>query len=440
MKPDLLEKYDVQVPRYTSYPTAPHFNEGVDGDAYRGWLGELDGDAPLSLYFHVPFCDTLCWFCGCYTKLAQRYEPVADYLSHLLDEIDLVADALPGRMAARHLHWGGGSPTILTGEDWRRTFERIRARFDIAPGAEAAVELDPRDTKEDYVAALAEAGVNRASIGVQDFDDAVQKAINRIQPFEVTERVVGWLRKYGIDALNLDLMYGLPFQTEAGVRAMAVSALALKPARVALFGYAHVPWMKTHQRLIDEAALPDVRQRLAQFTAAADVLADAGYVRVGLDHFAHPDDSMAKALLGGTLKRNFQGYTSDAGAALIGMGASAIGSLPQGYAQNQQPLRQYKDAVAGGAFPIARGFQLSDEDRARRAVIERLMCDMAVEVDPDAYSFELDSIRPMADDGLVEIDGGAIAITEDGRPFMRLVAAAFDTYLNRSEKRHSKAV
>ena len=225
--PSFAQYLDRQVPRYTSYPTAPHFSGAVDGSAYGRWLAGLDPDLPLSLYFHIPFCDTLCWFCGCHTTIVKSYAPVAAYLDRLLAEVARVADALPGRFAVRHIHWGGGSPTILTGEDWSRTMAALRARFDIAAGAEIAVELDPRDTTEAYVRALAAAGVNRCSLGVQDFDPEVQKAVNRIQPFEVTARVVGWLRGHGIQALNIDLMYGLPFQTEEGVAAMADKALTL---------------------------------------------------------------------------------------------------------------------------------------------------------------------------------------------------------------------
>ncbi len=440
MRPDLADKYDLRVPRYTSYPTAPHFNEEVDGTVYRRWLGALDPSVPLSLYFHIPFCDSMCWFCGCYTKIVQRYEPVKEYLEVLLAEIDLAAGALPARFKASHLHWGGGSPTMLTGDDWQMTVERLRARFDLTDDATLAVELDPRDATEDYVKALAQAGVNRASIGVQDFDAEVQQAINRIQPFDVTERVVGWLRRHGIGSVNLDLMYGLPHQTVERVVSMVDQALTFKPARVALFGYAHVPWMKSHQKMIKEADLPGTEERWAQFNAASEKLEAAGYVVVGLDHFAAPDDRMARALEEGRLHRNFQGYTADEAPAMLGFGASAIGQLPQGYAQNCQPLRQYKDSVAAGEFPIARGFALSDEDRARARIIERLMCDLAVEVDPEAFAEELDRLRPLAEDEILTLESGRITITENGRPFVRLAAAAFDTYLNVGEKRHSKAV
>lgn len=440
MKADLVSRYDLRVPRYTSYPTAPHFSAAVDGDVYRAWLAALDPAGPLSLYFHIPFCDSLCWFCGCYTKIVQRYEPVREYLEVLLAEVDLVAGALSGRFTASHLHWGGGSPTMLTGEDWLRTVDRLRARFDLADDAEVAVELDPRDTTEAYVEALARAGVNRASIGVQDIDPEVQAAINRIQPFEVTARVVGWLRHHGIRAVNLDLMYGLPHQTGERVAAMVERALTLRPSRVALFGYAHVPWMKSHQRMIDEGALPGAGQRWRQFEIASSALVSAGYVPVGLDHFASPEDGMATAAGHGRLRRNFQGYTVDEAPVLLGLGASAIGSLPQGYAQNHPPLRQYGEEVTAGRFPIARGLALSENDRLRRSIIERLMCDLEVDVDPARFAPELARLAPLEADGVVEISGGHLRITPQGRPLVRLAASAFDAYLDVGEKRHSRAV
>ena len=355
MEADLARKFDLRVPRYTSYPTAPHFAGTVDGTVYRRWLSELSPDQELSLYFHIPYCDTLCWFCGCYTKIVRRYEPVARYLDMLLDEINLVADTLGKRFRARHLHWGGGSPTLIKAADWQRLIERIYARFDVGSDSEIAVEMDPRDTTEDYIDALAWAGVNRASIGVQDFHPEVQKAINRIQPFELTERVVGWLRDQGIAGINMDLMYDLPYQTTERVVETVDLAARLEPDRVALFGYAHVPWMKSHQKLIADDTLPDFGERWRQSEAAADRLVELGYARIGFDHFARPQDDLAVAHAEGRLHRNFQGYTTDTAPVLLGFGASAIGSLPQGYVQNTQPLGAYHDAVTFADFATERG-------------------------------------------------------------------------------------
>jgi oxygen-independent coproporphyrinogen III oxidase len=446
---DFAQRYDLRVPRYTSYPTAPHFTPAVSGDVYRGWLGALDPASTLSLYFHIPFCDSMCWFCGCYTKVVNRYEPVQGYLRVLHDEIELVAAALPGTFATGHLHWGGGSPTILKPEDWLGILDHLRRRFDIAADAEVAVELDPRDTTREYVGALADAGVTRASIGVQDFHADVQAAINRTQPFEVVERVCVWLREYGIDDINLDLMYGLPRQTTQRVVAMIDKAHRLRPSRLALFGYAHVPWMKTHQRMINEAELPDAAERWRQFAAASARLQALGYRGIGLDHFARSDDPLAEAQQQGALRRNFQGYTTDAAPILLGFGASAIGSLPQGYVQNVAPLKDYAEAVAAGRLPTARGVTLSADDRLRGAVIERLMCDLRVDLgalcaDHGAKVTELaDSIgrlEPLIADNLVVVDGNRVMMTEKGRPLVRLAAAAFDAYLAHGEKKHSRAV
>jgi oxygen-independent coproporphyrinogen III oxidase len=445
MNTDLSKKYDMLVPRYTSYPTAPHFNDAVTPDVYRRWLGELERDTDLSLYFHIPFCDSMCWFCGCYTKIVKRYEPVHDYLEVLLQEIDQVADALPGRLKARHLHWGGGSPTMLTGADWQRTIERLRTRFDVDETAEIAVEMDPRDTTEDYVKALASAGVNRTSIGVQDFHPEVQQAINRIQPFDVTKQVVDWLRQHGIPGLNMDLMYGLPHQTTARVLEMVDKGAALKPDRVALFGYAHVPWMRPHQKQISEDVLPGTEARWEQFLAATARLLDHGYVRIGFDHFALPDDDLTVALNEGRLRRNFQGYSVDESPVLLGLGASAIGYMPQGYVQNVLPLRDYRNTVASGSLATIKGFAMSDEDRLRGAIIQRLMCDMTVDLadlcpDPSQFAPELERLLPLRDDGILTLDATRITLTEEGRPFIRVAASMFDTYLNVGEKRHSKAV
>ncbi len=449
MSADLSAKYDLMVPRYTSYPTAPHFNQSVNGESYLRWLGELDPKTPLSLYFHIPFCDEMCWFCGCYTKIVKRYRPVADYLDLMLDEIALVAAALPRRFTAKHLHWGGGSPTMLTGDDWRRTMDAIRTHVDIADDAEIAVEMDPRTATEDYVKALAAAGVNRASIGVQDYDDAVQKAINRIQPFETTERVVGWLRAGGVEHVNMDLMYGLPHQTLAKVAKMVELTAALKPARIALFGYAHVPWMKSHQKMIDEDALPGATERWRQFELASTRLVELGYLKVGLDHFALPGDHMAKALKNETLHRNFQGYTTDPAGALLGFGASAIGRLPQGYVQNLSPLKAYKEAVSDGKPPTGRGIEFSDDDKLRGDIIERLMCDLSVDLnrvcaahntDPAVFAEDLKKLDRLVADKAVDVSGGRITVLESGRPLVRLAASAFDAYLDKGAARHSRAV
>jgi oxygen-independent coproporphyrinogen-3 oxidase len=442
MNPELLAKYDRPVPRYTSYPTAPHFHDGIGRHDYREWLAELPSDVRLSLYLHVPFCHELCWYCGCHTTVARRYHPVAEYRDLLLREIDLVGATIGGRRPVRHIHFGGGTPTMLAPDDLRLLGGRLRARFDLEDAAEFAVEIDPRRLTRETVDALAATGVNRASLGVQDVNPEVQLAINRWQPFTVVERAVDWLRTAGIDGINFDLMYGLPRQTTARVRASVDAALALRPPRVALFGYAHVPWMKRHQSLIDEGTLPDAAERAAQFRTAAARLEAAGYVAIGLDHFALPEDSLAVALREGRLHRNFQGYTTDDGAALLGFGASAIGSLPQGYVQNAVPILKYRDAIRGGRLATARGIRISADDRLRRGIIERLMCDFAVDLNGSARSLaaELEALEPFRADGLLTVDEGVIRVESAGRPLIRTICAVFDAHLQQGLARHSRAV
>ncbi len=449
----LLDKYNRRLPRYTSYPTAPHFGPQVGPGDYRRWLGALDPGAPLSLYVHIPFCDSLCWFCGCHTKIVRRHRPIAQYLEVLKQEIDLVAEALGPRRRACHLHFGGGTPTILTPDEVADLFDTLRARFEIPAGADIAVEIDPRELDPAVVPALAEGGVNRASLGLQDLNPRVQAAVNRVQSFEETADAIARLRATGIGSINIDLMYGLPHQDVAGVIATVEGALRLDPDRLCLFGYAHVPWMKRHQRLIDEAALPGPEARFAQYLAAAERLTDAGYQWIGLDHFAWPGDALAVAARAGALRRNFQGYTTDDAEARVGFGPSAIGALPQGFIQNAAPMHDYRDAVAHGELPIARGRRLSADDRLRAKVIERLMCDMRADLGRIARDFgavgtgfaaEIAALAGLRADGLVEVEPGdpgpVVRVTAAGRPFVRAACAAFDRYLTPGETRHARAV
>ncbi|MEQ9795714.1 oxygen-independent coproporphyrinogen III oxidase [Parvibaculum sp.] len=449
MREDLIERYDLRVPRYTSYPTAPHFSPAVDGAAYARWLRALDPAAPLSLYLHVAYCAEMCWFCGCHTKATRKYAPVADYLDAMLAEAKLVARALPARMRVDHIHFGGGSPTLLTPADFGQTLATLREYYNVTLDAEIAVELDPRTADEAYVAAMAKAGVTRASIGVQDFDAKVQRAINRIQPHDVTARVTRWLRAHGVSAINMDFCYGLPYQTVASLIDTVDKAAALRPARIALFGYAHVPWMKPHQKLIPEESLPGLAERWAQYEAAAECLIGHGYVSVGLDHFALPDDAMAEAHEKGALHRNFQGYTTDRAPVLIGFGASAIGALPQGYVANELAIDRYKAAVREGRLPVTRGIAVNGADRLRRDVIERLMCDMGVDLDEialmhdvaaETFDEELTRLASLEADGIVMREGRRLTVTEEGRPLVRAVCAVFDEYLGQGAARHSKAV
>lgn len=433
------------VPRYTSYPTAPHFTNELGPDTYAQWLDVLPCKATLSLYIHVPFCTELCHYCGCNTQAVRRREPVETYAERLVDEIALL-DAVAGRRLT-HIHWGGGTPSIL-GPQWLETIATgLASLFDLSDLKEHAIELDPRRLDKTSVATLSKIGVTRASLGVQDASPEVQQAIGRVQPFEMVKRTADWLRDAGIDRLNIDLMYGLPAQTVRDVQRSAELAASLGAQRMALFGYAHVPWFKTRQRLIDESILPDLAERLAQAQAAADTLRGLGYQAIGLDHFALPDDELAVAAREKRLRRNFQGYTTDEADALIPLGASAVGKLPQGFVQNAPDLAGYARTVSAGRFATVRGIALTDDDRLRACIIERLMCDLAIDLDRIAgcgsvarFAAELAALRPLADEGLLVVDGARVTMTDASRPYVRIAAAAFDAYLNAGRKRHSLAV
>lgn len=430
------------VPRYTSYPTAPHFSEAVRADTVERWLGEIAPETELSLYLHVPYCREICLYCGCATKATRRQEPVDKYLDVLLKEIALVAERTAAKRVA-HIHWGGGSPSILGPTGFARALEALAARFDLSASREHAIELDPRHVDQGFARALAAGGVNRVSFGAQDFAPHVQAAIGRIQSVDVVHRSVDFVRDAGIGAINLDLMYGLPEQTIADVERSAAIAADLRPGRIALFGYAHVPWMRKHQTLIRTEDLPGPTARIAQEAAARAVLVGAGYVPIGLDHFALPDDPMAVAAKAGTLKRNFQGYTTDAAEALIGLGASSISGLPQGFAQNIVEVAPWARAVADGGLPIARGVAFTADDRVRGAAIERIMCDLAIDLHRVSREIDIGAVvaelEPLAAQRICVIDGTHVRVTESGRPYTRLVAAAFDGRRS-TAARHSVAV
>ena len=444
----LIAKYDIRVPRYTSYPTAPQFRPTIDADVYEAWLKALP-DVPVSLYLHVPFCAELCWYCGCNTTAVRRREPMDAYADTLLTEIDRVAATIGRRMQVAHLHWGGGTPHALPADRMVAIMARLRAAFAFAADAEIAVEIDPRTAGAPVIDTLAAIGVTRASLGVQDFDPAVQRAVNRVQSFQQTLACATRLRARGIDAINLDLIYGLPYQTEAGVAATVRRALDLAPDRVAVFGYAHVPWMKRHQALIPEAALPDLRARHRQRAAADAALTGAGYVAVGLDHYARPQDALARAAERGTLRRNFQGYTTDAAPALIGLGASAIGVLPQGYVQNAAAIPDYRARLRAGALATVRGVALAGDDRLRRDVIEQLMCQGEVDLaetaarhgaDPATFGAAAPALHSLAEDGVIVWDGARVAVQPEAAILVRAVASVFDAYHQPDAQRHAPAV
>jgi len=423
------------VPRYTSYPTAPNFSPGVDGTVYASWLRSIDVDSKISVYLHVPFCRQMCSYCACHTTVTRRQAPVSRYVDALVREIELAAERMQSRLAIGHLHWGGGSPTLLRPADVVKVRAALEKAFRFDPLAENAVEVDPRTLTHDVARAFSLAGVNRASLGVQSFDPVVQLAINRVQSFSTTAAAVTMLRISGIPALCFDLIYGLPFQTVHSCLDTVEQALKLQPDRLSVFGYAHVPSFKAHQRKIDERALPGQADRQAQASAIAAALTKAGYRQIGLDHFALPGDSLAMALENGNLHRNFQGYTTDRCSNLIGFGASAIGRLPQGFVQNATRIPDYERRIADGRLATVRGCATTAEDNRRAEIIKQLMCNYRAEVGSvDAPIGQLEK------DGLIRRFGDRIEVTDEGRPLVRAVAAAFDTYLPSSAATHVAAI
>ncbi len=448
MNADIIARYAAPVPRYTSYPTAPHFHDGIGEATYRQWLGE-PAPGPLSLYFHIPFCDRLCFYCGCHTKQVRRYEPIAAYMDALNKEVALVAACLPDHRKVAAIHFGGGSPTIVRTGDLQQMRDTLDQYFDILPDCEISVEIDPTHVDAERLNAWKSFGITRASVGVQDFAPVVQAAINRPQSYEQTKAVVDTLRELGVGSINLDIVYGLPHQNCQMLLQTIDLALSMSPDRLAMFGYAHVPWAKKHQQMIDTATLASPVERFEMASIGARAILDAGYTPVGIDHFAKPDDSMAQKLSSGALRRNFQGYTTDDAQTLIGFGASSIGRLQQGYVQNIVATGQYCRAVSEGELPVARGIALSANDRAAAAAIESLMC---------SYDFSLaelrgrygraaddvcsDAVRAhlLDEDGFTSFDGDTFTVTPEGRPFVRVIASKFDRYLTLGRAKHSLAV
>ncbi|MCQ2003909.1 oxygen-independent coproporphyrinogen III oxidase [Rhizobium sp. NRK18] len=444
----LLQKFSGAVPRYTSYPTAPHFHEGIGSSVYRQWLRALGAGQTLSLYLHIPYCDRLCWFCACHTKHTLKYEPIRAYLTSLKREIAEIGQNVSKDAVVTAVHFGGGSPTMLLPEDMTTLMVDLRAAFTFSDSVEISVEMDPNDLDEPRYDALAAIGMTRASLGVQDFNPKVQETINRIQTFEQTRSVVEAVRARGVRSVNCDVLYGLPYQTLETLRETISDIVSLGPDRIALFGYAHVPWMKKHQKMIPEAALPDTAERFLQMQEAARMLVEAGYQPIGIDHFAKPDDSLANAERNGELRRNFQGYTDDPANALIGLGASSIGQLPQGYVQNMHATSEYQRMVDETGLAAVRGIALTDGDRMRAWVIERLMCNFGFSIAelrtlyPRIAETVIAEARVAARDlpEVCRLDGDVFLLTDDGRPFARSVAAVFDAYLANGKGRHSLAV
>jgi oxygen-independent coproporphyrinogen-3 oxidase len=446
---DLLAKYDGRAPRYTSYPTATQFSNAVGAKDYRQWLAALPPNKAISLYVHIPFCRRLCWYCGCNTRVVSKAELISRYVDGLRDELALLEQVLPGRLPVAAIHLGGGTPNLLSRDDMVVLFSTLRHVFAVRPGAEISVEADPAVMTYQWAKAAAFHGATRVSLGVQDLNPQVQHAVNRIETFEEVQDAVGALRNAGIERVSFDLMYGLPKQTTSGLLGTIDQVLRLRPNRIALFGYAHVPWMKAHQSLIREEDLPGGAERLDQARAAAAAFIAAGYVQIGLDHFAQPTDPLAMAEAAGTLHRNFQGYTTDACDTLIAIGASGIGRLTQGYVQNQTQELAWRAALSLGELPIARGVAVTAEDRFRADIIEHLMCDMEVDLAAVCARHgktlghilqEREDLDQFVRDGLLIQDDRGIHVTEQGRPFVRAIGAVFDTYLRKDLTRHSQVV
>ncbi|WP_374516155.1 oxygen-independent coproporphyrinogen III oxidase [Brevundimonas sp.] len=437
------------LPRYTSYPTALAFTSADDDSEARAWLRRIRPDQTLSVYTHVPFCKRLCWYCGCHTSVFHEYDRVRTFFETLKREIALWAEATPEHAGTQHLHFGGGSPNALAPADFAELVAVLGRAFRLRPDAEVAAELDPGLLTHDFIDAAIGAGVTRVSLGVQTFDAEVQQKVNRIQPFEQVASVVDRLRQAGLGALNFDLMYGLPGQTPENVAASTRAAIALGPDRVAVFGYAHVPWMKKHQVMIRDEDLADAQGRWDQAEAADRELVAAGYVRIGLDHYARPDDPLASAAAAGRLRRNFQGYTDDPAPLMIPVGPSSIGRLGPGFVQNAIATDTWGRAVEEGRLPVARRLPVTESDELRAAVIERVMCDLRVDVGAvcvergfasealDSCFAGLAELEPL---GLCRLDGRRVEVPAEAARLVRTVAACFDAQLSAPTRRHAQAV
>ncbi len=439
---DLLVRYDRPGPRYTSYPTAVEFTDRFDEAAYRRQLAlaAADPSAPLSLYIHLPFCEERCTFCGCMVIITRKREVAAHYLEYLHRELAMLASALgPGRHLAQH-HWGGGTPTYLTPDQMERLHETVTRYFAIDAAAEVAVEVDPRVTTAEHLATLRRLGFNRLSMGVQDFTPEVQQAVNRIQPEDETRRLFDMARAYGFASINIDLIYGLPLQTAPSFARTIEAVLAMRPDRVAVYSFAHVPWIRGNQKRIRPEDLPPAALKIELFAEARAGFLGAGYRQIGMDHFAVPGDELARSAAAGTLHRNFMGYTTKPAADMVGVGVSAIGDVQGAFAQNVKKLSTYYAAIDAGRFPIERGFVLSEDDRLRRHVITNLMCNFKVdrrEVDrrygvrfAEYFAAELAELEsgPVVH-GFVEVGPDVIRVTPAGRLFVRNVCMTFDRYL-----------
>jgi oxygen-independent coproporphyrinogen-3 oxidase len=439
---ELLQKYSIAGPRYTSYPTAPYFHTGF---SEADWIEALTVPAPdrgLSLYAHIPFCDSLCYYCGCNMVATRDYSKTQPYLAYLDQEIARTAQLVDTNRLVRQLHWGGGTPTYLNPDDIRRLMAMMRRDFTLADDAEVSCEVDPRELTRAHLEALRESGFNRLSFGVQDMDPDVQQAVNRIQSEALIQQVLDWSRELGFSSINLDLIVGLPKQTVASFSRTLQRITEWAPDRLAVFGYAHVPWLKKHQNLIIPSDLPDPATRLGLQQAVNEALGAAGYVNIGLDHFALPDDELVRAQQNKTLWRNFQGYTTRKDCDILAFGASSISQTADVYMQNEKSIKGYQDRIAATGFAVERGLKLTRDDQIQREAITRVMCDLELDFAEfgsewgiaftDYFADALADLRPLADDGLVELTPGKVSVTPSGRLFLRNIGMCFDRYLKQA--------
>ncbi|MCG3148268.1 MAG: Oxygen-independent coproporphyrinogen III oxidase [Verrucomicrobiae bacterium] len=449
---DLIKKYNVPGPRYTSYPPATHFTDAVKFDALRDSIvANNTGERELSLYFHLPFCYSLCWFCGCTTVITTKQEVSGTYLDYIQKEITLLKQFLNPRRKVVQFHFGGGSPTFLQPDEIRRLGELIHSNFNVSPDVEASVEVDPRRLQREHVTALLEIGVNRASLGVQDNNPEVQKAVHRIQPFAMTEQVSDWLRETGFRSLNIDLIYGLPFQTAESFEKTLNEILTLSPDRFAVFSYAHVPWIKPHQKILKDDVLPTAETKLELLKTTIETLTTVGYDYIGMDHFAKSTDELAVAQRQKTLQRNFQGYSTHGGADIYAFGMSAISQADGVYWQNEKELPDYYRELDAGKLPLHKGYLMTDDDKIRRQTIMRLMCDLSLDYPAmsqklginftDYFVNELASLSDLEADGLLQRSPTGLTITDLGRLLIRNIAMRFDAYLaQEKERRYSRTI
>ena len=450
---DLVQKYNVAGPRYTSYPPATRFTESLTwADLSERILENNKTERDLSLYYHIPFCETLCWFCGCTTVITLNHSQGDNYVNYLGKEMAQMATLLNPRRKVTQLHWGGGSPTFLAPDEIRKLGGFIHKHFTFAKDIEAGVEIDPRRLKKDHIVALREVGFNRASLGVQDFEPRVQEAVHRIQPRDMTQQTLDWMREAGFGSVNLDLIYGLPHQTVESFSRTLDIVLEMNPDRLAMFSYAHVPWVKPAQRILEQKILPSPEVKLQLLKMVIERLTENGrYVYIGMDHFARPDDELAVAQRNKQLQRNFQGYSTHAGADIYAFGMSAISQIPDAYWQNEKELPDYYKALDAGRTPLTRGYVVTDEDKIRRDTIMRVMCDLSLDYAamsqrlginfPSHFEREIESLSAFEADGLVQRTSKGLEVTDAGRLFIRNIAMCFDNTLAPvGERKHSRTI